>query len=132
MNRLDGRDGAPHEVRHDEVRHAERGEVRHVVRVFGHVLDERGAAVAGAVVALWTDPGADGAACMLRGQSASRRDGLYFFLDCPAGEYTATAAGTGGIRGAAAVRIADGPRNGAPIAVADITCRRPPGRATST
>lgn len=107
-------------------------ERRHVVRVAGRTLDEHGAAVPGAAVALWTEPGFDGTACMLRGQTVTRADGLFYFLDCPGGQYVASAAAAGDARGTANFRVDSAPADGAPVAAADITCRRAGGHATPT
>jgi len=107
-------------------------EIRHVVRIGGRVLDAAGLPLRNAAVTLWTAPeagdpdprGAAGAGparlCALLAQARSKPDGLFFFLDCPAGRYVAQAHAAGGARGTGAVRVGAGTDRAAPLAVAGI------------
>ena len=107
-------------------------EIRRVVRVGGRVLDTAGAPLRDAAVTLWTapaEPGPRGAAgpgparvCAVSAQARSGPDGLFFFLDCPAGRYVAQArAASGGAHGTKVVQVDAGAGGLAQLAVTEIT-----------
>jgi len=99
-------------------------EIRRVVRVGGRVLDTAGAPLRDAVVTLWTAPAEPGPArvCAVSAQARSGPDGLFFFLDCPAGRYVAQArAASGGAHGTKVVQVDAGAGGQAQLAVTEIT-----------
>jgi hypothetical protein len=118
--------------------------VRHVVRMCGRVVDEKGRPVAGADVTLWSAPEPAGGkrpsaarqqgpadVCALLDQTSSRPDGFYFFLDCHPGRFFVRALAAGArtctVKGARAA-VEGAQADGAPVAVADIAVARLPGR----
>lgn len=115
--------------------------VRHVVRVCGRVADDRGAALGGVAVTLWSVPEegirpargrnarpVESAVCALRDQTETRADGLFYFVDCPSGNYIARAlasrAGAPVVCGVAGFRLAALAEGKAEPAAAEITVSR--------